>query len=221
MNIAVLIEAAEFLERRERGEKCDYLSALHAIPRSSPINPESEEKSFEPRWPRYDFPRIPRSAELGEKKARKIKQTWRFLSVHKTSLHQLLQKCSEKIAQFFTRCVLISLIASHGGAQLEFMIPTSSLVDDNRQHLDHNWLPSPKKKPLNSSWCVITIYLASVFARLSRSAWRTHVSGLESSIWLTCGWIMLASLIVYVRRLFFFPSIPLSAVRRKVLKEKK
>lgn len=120
---------------------------------------EREEKSFEPRWPRYDFPCIPRSAELGggRKIARKIKQTWRFLSVHKTPLHQLLtvlakvfegRRTNDNIAQFFlARRVLISLIAAHGGAQLEFMIP-DILLDGGRQSTnnfsDHNWLPSPK-----------------------------------------------------------------------------
>lgn len=73
MSIAVLIEAAEFLERRERGEKGDYLFDLHAFP-LIPNQPEKGgEKSFEPRWPRYDSPRIPRSAELGEEKKRREK----------------------------------------------------------------------------------------------------------------------------------------------------
>lgn len=84
--------------------------------------------------------------------------------------------------------------------------PTSSpTVDDNRPTTSPTIIGCLAQKPLNSSWCVTTISLRECVRALSRSAWRTHVSGLESSIWLTCGWIMIASLIVYVRRFLLPP----------------
>lgn len=102
--------------------------------------------------------------------------------------------------------------------------PTSSpTVDDNRPTTSPAIIGCLAQKPLNSSWCVTTISLRECVRALSRSAWRTHVSGLESSIWLTCGWITIASLIVYVRRFFFFlpsQSASRSGVRRKVPKKK-
>jgi hypothetical protein len=140
MSIAVLLEAAEFLERRERGTRCWtylHLSSLRLRGVEGAKSPSSESHSgpkslWMPSW---------RKSEREENKTNMAL----FSSVHKTFSYTsaVLRKClnalrRSRIAQSLSKYVLISLITSHGGPKLEFIIlshPPKHCDETNFRHV--------------------------------------------------------------------------------------